>query len=129
MSYKQAIHDIMSNDVNVTSLVSTRITPEFARQDETKPFIVYSVTDINQVQTKDNANSVDLVSFIVMCFSTTSLQVETLAGYCRNALSRYSGTIGSETVNTVIYEGESNDYIEDERVHMITQNYVMRINN
>ena len=97
-----AIYDILSNDSNVSALVSTRIYPNVAKQSSAFPFIVYQTTSTDPTDTKDGVSPLDVISFEVLCFSETYTQAVDLAEKVRNALDRNTGTH-----NTIITQGLS----------------------
>ena len=48
----KAIYNILSNTTAITDIVGTKIYPEIAPQNETQPYIVYSIVSNNPVETK-----------------------------------------------------------------------------
>ena len=97
-----AIYNILTSDTNVTSLVSTRIYPNVAKQSSAFPFIVYQTTSTEPTNTKDGVSPLDIISLEVLCFSETYTQAVDLAVKVRNALDRNTGTH-----NTIITQGLS----------------------
>jgi len=97
-----AIYNILTSDTNVTSLVSTRIYPNVAKQSSAFPFIVYQTTSTEPTNTKDGVSPLDIISFEILCFSETYTQAVDLAVKVRNALDRNTGTH-----NTIITQGLS----------------------
>tara|TARA_R110002167_G_scaffold168443_2_gene366141 strand:- start:265 stop:681 length:417 start_codon:yes stop_codon:yes gene_type:complete len=107
-----AIYNILSNDSDVSALVSTRIYPNVAKQATPFPFVVYQTTGVDPNDTKDGVSTVDGNSFMVLCYSETYTQVADLAQKVRIALDRKTGTypaLGVE-VQSIQFTGYDEDF-------------------
>ena len=70
MTVGKAIYNILSNTTAVTDIVTTKIYPEIAPQNETQPYIVYSVVSNSPSDTKDDNGNIDEAQIEVYCFNT-----------------------------------------------------------
>lgn len=129
MSASTAIYGILSNDANVSALVSTRIYPEFAPQEATLPCIVYNIGGLEQQETKDSPNKVDVWEVMVRYYDNNPDDTDTLAALGRTALSRYKGTIGGEEVDTIQLMDVEREFIEADREFLVMQEWRLRLKN
>ena len=67
----KAIYNILSNVTAVTDIVGTKIYPEIAPQNESQPYVVYSVVSNSPTDTKEDNGNVDEASIEIYCFNTT----------------------------------------------------------
>ena len=92
MKIGYAIYNILANDSDVATLVSTRIYPNVAKQSSAFPFIVYTGSAVTPNDTKDGVSTLDENSFDVLCFADNYSTAVDLAQKTRIALDRKSGT-------------------------------------
>ena len=109
-----AIYNILSNDSDITDIVSTRIFPNVAPQTTTFPFIIYDVDGDTPTDTKDGASSLDINSLMVSCYCETYTQACDLAQLIRTALDRISeSTYNTITIQSSEYRGYSDIFDDD----------------
>jgi len=92
-----AIYDVLTNDTDVSNLVSTRIFPNVAKQGTAFPFLVYQTTSVEPTNTKDGVSPMDTNSFEVLCFADNYSTAVDLAQKVRIALDRKKGTYPATT--------------------------------
>ena len=113
MEIGKAIYSILFNDVDVKTLVSTRIFPNVAPQTTTFPFIIYDVTGIQPNDTKDGASTLDTNDVMISCYSETYSQASDLAKKIRVAMDRINeGTYGGEQIQSSQFQSY-NDIFDD----------------
>jgi len=92
-----AIYNVLTNDTDVSNLVSTRIFPNVAKQGTAFPFLVYQTTSVEPTNTKDGVSPMDTNSFEVLCFADNYSTAVDLAQKVRIALDRKNGTYPATT--------------------------------
>jgi hypothetical protein len=127
MSYTTSIRTILTSDANITSAVSARIYSDVAPIGVALPCIVFEVTDIEGVETKDTAYNIDLVRVSLRAFSTTRLNCESLSVLVRSAFTRYKGTVSGVKFDSCKFNGQSFGFIEEEREYVTMMNFEFRI--
>jgi len=113
MEIGKALYSILFNDVDVKTLVSTRIFPNVAPQTTTFPFIIYDVTGIQPNDTKDGASTLDTNDVMISCYSETYSQASDLAKKIRIAMDRINeGTYSGEQIQSSQFQSY-NDIFDD----------------
>ena len=125
----KAIYNILSNTSAVTDIVSTKIYPEIAPQNESQPYIVYSVVSNNPTDTKEDNGNVDEASIEVYCFNTKYTTAIDLGVAVRAALERRNGTFGGGKIQSINYTNEQMDVNPERSIWVAIQDYTIRINN
>ncbi len=125
----KAIYNILSNTTAVTDIVSTKIYPEIAPQNESQPYIVYSVVSNNPTDTKEDNGNVDEASIEVYCFNTKYTTAIDLGVAVRAALERRNGTFGGVKIQSINYTNEQMDVNPERSIWVAIQDYTIRINN
>tara|TARA_R100001443_G_scaffold85795_2_gene92511 strand:+ start:226 stop:618 length:393 start_codon:yes stop_codon:yes gene_type:complete len=125
----KAIYNILSNTSAVTDIVSTKIYPEIAPQNESQPYIVYSVVSNNPTDTKEDNGNVDEASIEVYCFNTKYTTAIDLGVAVRAALERRNGTFGGVKIQSINYTNEQMDVNPERSIWVAIQDYTIRINN
>lgn len=118
MSIETALRRRLSDDIAVTSLVSTRISPEWRREGTALPAIVYSVDSRSPVRTLTGTTSLAEFSVAVDCIATTLSGARALAAVVSDVLNdntsygvvdgtqiRWSGTDGEDVERMDDQEG------------------------
>lgn len=118
MSIETAVRRRLSDDIAVTSLVSTRISPEWRREGTALPAIVYSVDSRTPVRTLTGTTSLAEFSVAVDCIATTLSGARALAAVVSDVLNdntsygvvdgtqiRWSGTDGEDVERMDDQEG------------------------
>ena len=107
-----AIYNILSNDSDITSLVSTRIFPLVAPQSTEFPFILYDVDENNPSDTKDGVSKLDTIQSTVSCYAKSYSEACDIADKIRTALDRVSGTYNTIRIQSIQFDG-LNDIFDD----------------
>ena len=127
-----AIYNLLSNDSDVTDLVSTRIFPNVAKNTTAFPFIVYDVDSESPTPTKDGVSILDVDTVTVSGYSKTYIQASDLARKIRTALDRKSGTYGGIEVQSIFFTGYDDlfeDEVSDEGIYVKALTFGIRIIN
>jgi len=113
MEIGKAIYNILFDDVDVKTLVSTRIFPNVAPQTTTFPFIIYDITGVQPNDTKDGASTLDTNDVMISCYSETYSQASDLAQKIRVAMDRINeGTYVGEQIQSSQFQSY-NDIFDD----------------
>jgi hypothetical protein len=118
VSIETALRRRLSDDIAVTGLVSTRISPEWRREGTALPAIVYSVDSRSPVRTLTGTTSLAEFSVAVDCIATTLSGARALAAVVSDVLNdntsygvvdgtqiRWSGTDGEDVERMDDQEG------------------------
>lgn len=127
-----AIYNLLSNDSDVSDLVSTRIFPNVAKNTTAFPFIVYDVDSESPTPTKDGVSILDVDTVTVSGYSKTYIQASDLARKIRTALDRKSGTYGGIEVQSIFFTGYDDlfeDEVSDEGIYVKALTFGIRIIN
>jgi len=125
----KAIYNILSNVTAVTDIVATKIYPEIAPQNESQPYIVYSVVSNSPTDTKEENGNVDEATIEVYCFNTNYSTAIDLGVAVRAALERKNGTYGGVEIQSINYTNEQMDVNPERSIWVAIQDYTVRINN
>lgn len=125
----KAIYNILSNVTAVTNIVATKIYPEIAPQNESQPYIVYSVVSNSPTDTKEENGNVDEATIEVYCFNTNYSTAIDLGVAVRAALERKNGTYGGVQIQSINYTNEQMDVNPERSIWVAIQDYTVRINN
>tara|TARA_R100000458_G_C8230055_1_gene212015 strand:- start:100 stop:492 length:393 start_codon:yes stop_codon:yes gene_type:complete len=129
MTVGKAIYNILINDSDILSEVSTRIFPEIAPQGEVQPYVVYSVVSNSPTDTKEENGNVDQASIEVYCFHNKYSDAIDLGVLVRAALERKNGTFGGVKIQSINYTNEQMDVNPERSIWVAIQDYTIRINN
>lgn len=111
----------------VTTLVSTRIHPDYAPQDATYPFLIYKIIGNLPSDTKEGVSRLDTVQVSIETYASTYDSANTIAEAVRTALDRYSGTIEAIVIDSIRFSGsQSFDMNFNEHIYIIEQVYDVR---
>jgi hypothetical protein len=113
MALSTAIYTILKNNATIAAAVEDRIYPGVVPFNAALPCLVYEVGTITPDPTKDDDYVWDKVDVTVTAITTQYALSETYATNVRTALSRYSGTVDSEVIHTIIFDGMSPGYEDD----------------
>jgi hypothetical protein len=112
MALSTAIKTILTNDATITAFVEDRIYPGIAPFNVNLPFIVVKIGNKTVDRNKSydfDWTKCDIEVDVVSKFYTDT---ETYADLIRVALNRVGGTVDTEVIDTIIYEGETAEYYE-----------------
>ena len=105
MDIGKAIYNILSNNIAVSSMVSTRIAPNVMKQTSAFPFIVYDVATDSPEGQKDSVALLDNVSIMVSAYCKTYADASKLANYIRTALDRVNGLYVGVNIQAIDFDG------------------------
>ena len=109
-------------------MVSTRIYPNNVPQDVALPFIAYSIVSQEPSITKDVVSALDVIRISLDIYSTNYDTSNQIASAVRVALDGYKGTINSQVVQRITFDGQSDGEYESELgVYWQNQDYNMRL--
>ena len=100
ISAQDAMVQLLKNNANVASVVSTRVFPEYAQQGMRMPYITVTPIGNTHVHHLQGASGVAMPTLQVDGFAATKTQVEQLKDYIRLATD---GFVGSVTVNSISF--------------------------
>lgn len=80
---------------------------QFAPQGVNPPFIVISRVDTERPLRLDGSGGMRMADIDIECWSTTPTKAAALAKTVADVLDDYTGAAGSETVEAVLLQGES----------------------
>ena len=105
MDIGKAIYKILSDNIAIASMVSTRIAPNVMKQTSAFPFIVYDVSSDKPEGQKDSVALLDEVSIMVSGYCKTYSDASKLANYIRTALDRVNGLYSGVNIQAIDFEG------------------------
>lgn len=127
MEVGKAIYDILSNDGDVSAIVSSRIYPLYASIGKDKPFVTYRIDDVAPSDTKDSGQALDQIQVEIFGFAETYPTVDDLMTKVRDALDRYSGTNAGVTIQSVQYLEEEDGFDMEDNSFITGQLYKFRV--
>lgn len=108
MTVHNAIYSRLSSDSAITALVSTRIFPDVAPQDQILPYVVFRVIDTIPAQVKDGASLNNTYNVEVMSFAKTFASAQSIIDACVARLDYWQGTSGGVTVRHCKVDSKGN---------------------
>jgi hypothetical protein len=112
----------------IKSLVNDRIYPNNVPQDVELPFISYSIVSQEPSITKDVISPLDVIRISLDIYSTNYDTSNQIAAAVRVALDGYKGTINSQVVQRITFDGQSDGEYESELgVYWQNQDYNIRL--
>lgn len=121
------IYNLLTNSVDVSAIVGTKIFPYMAVDDIKAPYIVYNDSGIDPLQTKDGVSCLDTSTIEIELYSEDLEEAEDLSNKVRTALDRISGTIETVVVQSISFTAETGGYADEDRVFLKMQSYSFRI--
>ena len=138
MEVGKVIYNILSNDSNVSPLVSsggiTRIFParyKFSENDPTLPFIVYQIVTSTPNNTKNGVSSYDYITAQITIVDSSYANLITLSNHVRTALDYISGTFEGVEVDKIFFDNSIETFDQDSGtngIYQIAQDYRFNIN-
>ncbi len=137
MEIGKVIYNILSNDSNVSPLVTTsgnlRIFPSRYNfpTDVKLPYITYQMFADEPNNTKNGVSTYDYVRVQISIYHNSYADMITLAGHVRTALDYVSGTYSGVVVDKIFYQ-DQNELYDDSAgsigLYGIAQDYRFNIN-
>lgn len=124
----KAIYSLLSNDVTVTGLVSTRIYPNQLPNQATYPAIIYSQVSEEFDSSKDGPIPTGIFTYQFDIYASTYPAAQNIANAIKSTLDWYTGTVAGKNVSRIKKGDESDDVWEDDKelIHVV-QNYSIRL--
>ena len=132
MNIGRAIYNILKNDTAVSSMVSTRISPNVMAQTSAFPFIVYDVTSDMPEGQKDSVALLDTATVMVSAYCKTYKDSNKLSNYIRTALDRVNGMNSGVDIQAINFDGYDDifdDTSGDDGIYRKSLNFQIRILN
>lgn len=108
-SVETEIYFILTNNTDVTDLVSTRIYPNILEQGAVMPAITYQQTSGPRDEVMDGPSGLVDSSFGIIVYSGDYSEVRTVANVIRKALDGYSGTADAIEIEAIHLVSESDE--------------------
>ena len=105
MNIGRAIYNLLKNDIAVSSMVGTRISPNVMAQTSEFPFIVYDVVSDTPTGQKDSVSLLDTVNVMISGYCKTYKESNKLANYIRTALDRVNGLKSGVDIQAIDFDG------------------------
>jgi len=123
-----AIYNLLSNDATVSGFVGTKIYPYLAVDDIVYPYIAYKQEGLEPTDDKDGVSRLDTITYEVEMWHTDIIELKTLADAVRDVLDRYTGTVEGLNIQSVKFNAENTDYMDDKgRIYLTMQSYAFRV--
>jgi len=122
----KCIYNILTNDTDVSAVISTKVFPALAIEDIAYPYITYTQNSHSFSDAKCGKSTLDIIEYSIELHSETLTELNDLGIKTRNALDRYKGTIEGLEIQSVKYVSEDISYNDEDRVYIKTQTYSFR---
>jgi hypothetical protein len=109
-SFEAAIRSILSQDLTVAAIVSSRIFPNQIPQGEPMPAAAYKQLTGELDYENDGQDGLKHPRFEITAWSESYAQTKSLAAAIISALSGYSGTVDNITIRAIFLMDEKDDY-------------------
>jgi hypothetical protein len=123
----KAIYYLLTNDGPISAIVGTRVFPEIADQEQTKPYVVYSIRSNDPSDVQAAPSALDTASVEVNCYALSYTAAIDLSDAVRTCLDRRSGTYSGVNVQSIQYITEVMDFEEPQRLYRVMSDYEVRI--
>ncbi len=101
----EAIYTILSGNAGlIAAIPATKIFPINAPQETNVPLLIFDISRTDPEDTKDGYN-IEHIYLEVDVFDRSPKTAYTNADLVKTALNRYSGTVNSAAIDTIIFEG------------------------
>jgi hypothetical protein len=105
------VHDAIFSRLNtssVTTLVSTRIFPEIAPQDQVLPYVVFRVVDTQPRQIKDGAAKNNVYTVEAVAFAKTFSSAQAIIDAVSSRLDYWTGSQSGITIRQCRVDSKNN---------------------
>ena len=102
-----AIYSKLSNNAELSALVSDRIYPVLAPQGVASPFLVFEKTGGEIESTLSADTNINRDNLQITCFSETYQEAFDISAIVAELLSRWQGVESGVTIEDVFFENES----------------------
>ncbi|GIV86629.1 MAG: hypothetical protein KatS3mg054_0658 [Chloroflexus sp.] len=124
---REAIVALLRNNPSVSALVGTRIYPLVVPPDVAKPAIAYQVISESRgyIMTGQDGITNTRIQLTIVANSVTS--ADAVGRACHNALSGYSGQVGSTTIYLITHANEyDTQQVEGDELRVLRQDYQVK---
>lgn len=104
---KSGLVSLLANEASINALVGSRIYVDNAPQTATLPHIVITQMSANENKTLDGSGETRQVTFDIDCKADRSLEAYNLGTAVRTFIDDYTGTAGTQTIDAVLMNNES----------------------
>ena len=123
----KALYYLLTNDSPISAIVGTRVFPEIADQEQTKPYVVYNIRSNDPSDVQAAPSALDTASVEVNCYAPTYAGAIELSDAVRTCLDRRSGTYSGVNVQSIQYITEVMDFEEPQRLYRVMSDYEVRV--
>jgi hypothetical protein len=123
----KALYYLLTNDSPISAIVGTRVFPEIADQEQTKPYVVYNIRSNDPSDVQAGPSALDTASVEVNCYAPTYSGAIDLSDAVRTCLDRRSGTYSGVNVQSIQYITEVMDFEEPQRLYRVMSDYEVRV--
>lgn len=102
-----ALRTHILGDATISGLIGTRLYPQMAPHDVTRPFMVYERTATDRLRSHDGPSGLSEAVFAYNLFDTRFSGVKALADALRKRLDGFTGTVSGVDIRAVFVEDES----------------------
>lgn len=127
MNAGKAIYYLLTNNENVSAVVSSRVYPEVVAQDAQVPFIFFEMRGVTPDSFKPGPAEIDEIRIEVSGISETYDEVVDLGEKIRGALDRVYGTYNGVNVESIEFNDATIDVVSKPRRYVITLDFTIRI--
>ncbi len=117
---------ILQSDSDVVRAVDTKIFPIQRKQGTGLPAIVVDLIDVKTNESKHLSSDLDFVTIQVSAYADNPKESYDIAGFCRNELDKYTGTVNTEQIEIRFDDIESGMSAEDETFITISE-YIVTV--
>lgn len=128
MSLSASIYSELSNESTITALVGTRIYPVIAPQSANFPLIVYEKISVDEGYSSSGPDGVFFSTYRFHIFSYTLSEAEAIKSALRNFLSDTVGTFGTNDLNHLRVEAESDEFEQETLLYHILIDFKFLVN-
>ena len=121
------LYNLLSNDVDVSAIVGTKIYPFIAIEDVENPYIVYTIEGVDPTQDKDGPSVLDTITVNIELYTKEIEELEDLGNKVKTILDRNKGIIETICVQSISFIAEDYGYDDDDRVYVKIQSYSIRV--
>ena len=132
MNTGKAIYNILKDNIAVSSMVGTRISPNVMEQTSDFPFIVYDVTSDDPEGQKDSVALLDTATVMVSAYCRSYKDSNKLGNYIRTALDRVNGLNSGVDIQSINFDGYDDifdDTSGEDGIYRKALNFQIRILN
>lgn len=128
MNIAPAVYDLLSNDVTISGIVSSRIYPDQVPQNAPYPALVHYKTDVEQNAIKSGPTENYKIRWQVDIYSGQYGESADLAAAIKAKLDKYSGTVQGISIQSCYFQSQSDDtFIEELEAYATQLSFLFRV--